>query len=80
MSVFGSLQVCGGDHQKHLNPNLTVQLTREPNWRALYPELKGPDICVMHFGPGHTPGRFAYGIIAEQFMSRSLSRPRHSST
>ncbi|KIJ57198.1 hypothetical protein M422DRAFT_148786, partial [Sphaerobolus stellatus SS14] len=61
-------------------PTLTVQLTREPDWRSLYPELKGPDVCVIHFGPNHDMGRFGYGIIGEQYMSRFLSRPKHSSS
>jgi len=65
---------------KHRIPTLTVQLTRESDWRSLYPELKGPDMCLMHFGPNNDMGRFAYGIIAEQYMSKFLRRPNHNSS
>ncbi|KAF8513893.1 hypothetical protein JB92DRAFT_3116044 [Gautieria morchelliformis] len=65
---------------KHTVPTLTVQLTREMAWRSLYPELKGPDMCLIYFGPDHDMGRFAYGIIAEQYMSKFLRRPNANSS
>ena len=66
--------------QKHTVPNLTVQLSREKEWRSLYPELKGPDVCLIYFGPDHDMGRFGYGIIAEQSMSKFLRRSSSSSS
>ncbi|GJJ07045.1 hypothetical protein Clacol_001243 [Clathrus columnatus] len=66
--------------QKHKIPTLTVQLTREPEWRSLYPELKGPEMCVLHFGPNHDMGRFGYGILGEEYMSKYLRRSSQTSS
>lgn len=66
--------------QKHKIPTLTVQLTRELEWRSLYPELKGPDMCVLHFGPNHDMGRFGYGILGEEYMSKYLRRSGQGSS
>lgn len=65
---------------KHKIPTLTVQLTRELEWRSLYPELKGPDMCVLHFGPNHDMGRFGYGILGEEYMSKYLRRSSQGSS
>lgn len=73
-------QLIMASSQKGQIPTTTVRLRRENDWARLYSELKGPDICLMEFGPQGRPGWLAYGITSPRPMIQYLNRPNHSSS